>query len=42
LHRCKEAAAILRGKEAAVVHLPPGDVDVRAIRERLGLIRAVF
>ena len=39
----QEAVAIVRGeKEAARVHLPPGDVDVRAIRERLGLTRPAF
>ena len=39
----QEAAAILRGeKDAARVHLPPGDIDVRAIRERLGLARPAF
>ncbi len=39
----QEAAAIVRGeKDAARVHLPPGDVDVRAIRERLGLTRPAF
>ena len=39
----QEAVAIVRnGKDAARVHLPPGDVDVRAIRERLGLTRPAF
>ena len=39
----QEAAAIVRGEmSAARVHLPPGDVDVRAIRDRLGLSRPVF
>ena len=39
----QEAIAIVRGeKDAARVHLPPGDVDVRAIRERLGLTRPAF
>ena len=39
----QEAAAIVRGEvDAARVHLPPGDVDVRAIRERLGLTRPAF
>lgn len=39
----EEAAAILRGeKDAARVHLPPGAVDVRAIRERMGLSRPAF
>jgi putative transcriptional regulator len=39
----QEAAAIVRGaKDAARVHLPPGDIDVRAIRERLGLTRPAF
>lgn len=39
----QEAAAIVRGeKDASRVHLPPGDVDVRAIRERLGLTRPAF
>lgn len=39
----QEAAAIVRGeKEPARVHLPPGAIDVRAIRERLGVSRAAF
>ena len=39
----QEAAAIVRGeKDAARVHLPAGDIDVRAIRERLGLTRPAF
>jgi putative transcriptional regulator len=39
----EQAAAILRGeKDAARVHLPPGAVDVRAIRDRLGLSRPAF
>jgi putative transcriptional regulator len=39
----QEAVAIVRGeKDAARVHLPPGDFDVRALRERLGLTRAAF
>lgn len=39
----QEAAAIVRGeKEAARVHLPSGDIDVRAIRARLGLSRPAF
>ncbi len=39
----QEAAAIVRGKkDAARIHLPPGDIDVRAIRERLGLTRPAF
>ncbi len=39
----QEAVAIVRSeKDAARVHLPPGDVDVRAIRERLGLTRPAF
>ncbi len=39
----QEAAAIVRGEKAAArVHLPPGDIDVRAIRERLGLTRPAF
>ena len=39
----QEAAAVVRGKtEAARVHTPPGDMDVRAIRDRLGLTRAAF
>ena len=39
----QEASAIVRGKKnAARVHLPPGDVDVRAIRDRLGLTRPAF
>ena len=39
----QEGAAIVRGeKDAARVHLPPGDIDVRAIRERLGLTRPAF
>ena len=38
-----EAAEIVRGeKDAARVHLPPGDVDVRALRELLGLSRPAF
>ncbi len=38
-----EAVPILRGEKGpARVHLPPGDVDVRAIRERLGLTRPAF
>jgi putative transcriptional regulator len=39
----QEAVAIARGGKApARVHLPPGAVDVRAIRERLGLSRPAF
>ena len=39
----QEAAAILRGElEPGRVHLPPGSIDVRAIRERLGLSRPAF
>ena len=39
----QEAAAIMRGEmEPARVHLPPGSVDVRAIRERMGLSRPAF
>jgi len=39
----QEAAAIVKGeKDAAHVHLPPGDIDVRAIREHLGLTRPAF
>jgi len=39
----QEALAIVRGeKDAARVHLPPGDIDVRAIRTRLGLTRPAF
>ena len=39
----QEAVAIVRGKaDAARVHLPPGDMDVRALRERLGLTRPAF
>ena len=39
----QEAVAIVRGeKDAARVRLPPGDMDVRAIRERLGLTRPAF
>jgi len=39
----QEAVAIVRGEaEPARVHLPPGAVDVRAIRARLGLSRPAF
>ncbi len=39
----QEAAAILRGEaEPARIHLPPGSVDVRALRARLGLSRPAF
>ncbi len=39
----QEGAAILRGeKEPTRVHLPLGTIDVRAIRERLGVSRSVF
>ena len=39
----QEAAGIVRGeKEAARVHFPPGDINVRAIRDRLGLSRPAF
>lgn len=39
----QEAVAIVQGeKDAARVHLPPGGIDVRALRERLGLTRPAF
>ena len=39
----QDAVAIVRGeRDAARVHLPPGDVDARAIRDRLGLTRPAF
>jgi len=39
----QEAVAIVRGEtDAARVHLLSGDVDVRAIRERMGLTRPAF
>ncbi len=39
----QEAAAIVRGEqEPARVHLPPDAIDVRAIRDRLGLSRPAF
>ena len=39
----QEAAAIARGEsEPARVHLPPGSINVRAIREKLGLSRPAF
>jgi putative transcriptional regulator len=39
----QEAAAILHGEaEPARVHLPPDAIDVRALRDRLGLSRAAF
>jgi len=39
----QEAVAIVRGEaEPTRVHLPPGAVDVRAIRTRLGLSRPAF
>jgi len=39
----QEALAIVRGEaEPARVHLPPGSLDVRAIREKLGLSRPAF
>lgn len=39
----QEALAIVRGEaEPARVHLPPGSVDVRAIREKLCLSRQAF
>ena len=39
----REATAIVRGeKDAARVHLLPVDIDVRALRERLGLTRPAF
>lgn len=39
----QEAAAIMRNEaEPARVHLPPDWIDVRAIRERLGLSRPMF
>lgn len=39
----QEAVAIVQGRQdAARVHLAPGDPDVRAIRDRLGLTRPAF
>lgn len=39
----QEAVAIMRDdKEPARVHLPPDVVNVRALRDRLGLSRAAF
>jgi putative transcriptional regulator len=39
----QEAVAIVRGEtDATRVHLPPGDIDVRAIRKRLNLTRPDF
>lgn len=39
----QEVVAIVRGEKDAVrVHLPPGDMNVRALRERLGLTRPAF
>ena len=39
----QEAAAIISGeKDAARVHLPPGDIDVRELRKRFGLTRPAF
>jgi putative transcriptional regulator len=39
----QEAVAIVRGEtEPARVHLPPGALDARAVRERLGLSRPAF
>ena len=39
----QEAAAIVRSEaDAARMHLPPGDVDARAVRERLGLTQSAF
>lgn len=39
----QEALAIVHGEaEPARVHLPPGSVNVRAIREKPGLSRPVF
>jgi putative transcriptional regulator len=39
----QEAAAILHGEaEPARTHLPPGSIDVRALRDRLQLSRAAF
>jgi len=39
----EEAVAIVRGeKEPGRVHLAPGTIDVRAIREQLGVSRPVF
>jgi putative transcriptional regulator len=39
----QEALAIVRGEtDAEKVHLPPGAIDVRALRARLGLSRAAF
>jgi len=39
----QEAVSIVRGEQdAARVHLPPDVVDVRALRERLGMSRTAF
>ena len=39
----QEALAIVRGEmEPARMHLPPDAIDVRALRERLGLSRRAF
>ena len=39
----QEAVAIARGEaEPSRVHLPPGSINVRAIRGRLGLSRPAF
>ena len=39
----EEAVAIVQGtRDATRVHIPPGDVDVRAIRDRMGLTRPAF
>ena len=39
----QEAVTIVRGDlEPARVHLPPGSIDVRGIREKLGLSRPAF
>jgi putative transcriptional regulator len=39
----QEAASVVRGEtNAARIHLPPGTIDVRAIREKLGLSRPAF
>jgi putative transcriptional regulator len=39
----QEAAGIMRGEnDATRVHLPPGAIDVRSIREKLGLSRPAF
>jgi putative transcriptional regulator len=39
----QEAVAIVKGeRDAARVHLPPGEIDVRALRKRLALTRPAF